>query len=203
MTTLPNKPTLTSHHRSSPPPNQNSKFKIQKSQPAWREFCFQTLSSRMKQLAPRISLICWTLILIRAFSILLIHPSATLKFSPQEWFQTLLFIGATAGGIMLSILLARRPLRIWAFMLAAVSLFLLWTQFILLIMIQMDPRGGGLTFPAALAKWWSFSTRNALSSLTEIPFTVFILLSAVLWPGYALLYGEKDNSLPKKPLSLP
>jgi hypothetical protein len=157
----------------------------------------------MKKLAPRISLICWTLLLIRAFSILLINPSATLKLSPQEWFQTLLFIGAIAAALMLSILLSRQPLRIWAFMLAAVSLFLLWTQFIVLILIQMDPRGGGLTFPTALAKWWSFSTRNALSSLTELPFTGFILLSAISWPCYALLYGEKDNSLPKKPLSLP
>jgi hypothetical protein len=156
----------------------------------------------MKQIAPRISLICWTLLLIRAFSIFLIHPSATLKFSPQEWFQTLLFIGAIASAIMLSIVLARRPLRIWAFMLTAVSLFLLWTQFIVLILIQMDSRIGGLTLASAIGKWWSFSTRNVLSSLTELPFTVFFLLSAIFWPSYAILYGEKDNSLPKQPLSI-
>jgi hypothetical protein len=152
----------------------------------------------MKQLAPRISLICWILLLIRAFSIFLIHPSAISKLSAHEWLQTLIFLGAAGGALMLSILLARRPLRIWAFMLAAVSLFLLWEQFVVLILVQMDPRSGGLTLPTALAKWWSVITLN---SLTELPFTVFFLLSAIFWPSYAILYGEKDDSVSKQPLS--
>jgi hypothetical protein len=135
-------------------------------------------------------------------SVFLVHPSDISKLSCHEWFLALISIAAIGGGLMLSILLSRRPLRIWALMLAAVSLFLLWKQLFVLILVQMDARGGSLTFSAAFTKWWAFITRNTLSSLIGLPFIGFLLLSALAWPCYAVLYGESDDSLPNfKPVT--
>jgi hypothetical protein len=191
---------LLAQGRGTLPPIKNSK----KSPLDGASSAARALVARMKKLVPKISTVCWALLLIMALSIFLLHPSDISKLSAQDWLQALIFNAAIAGGVMLSILLSRRPLRIWAFMLAAVSLFLLWKQLVVPILIQMQAKGGGLTFPTAFAKWWSATNRNAFSSLTELPFTVFMLLSVISWPFYALLYGESDDSPPEsqpQPLS--
>lgn len=146
----------------------------------------------MQKLAPRVSVVGWSLWLVFSLAFTMAYRSQTATV--QSGFQSMIDLGVKGGGVVLSIVLCQRPHRALALMLAALCLFAFWRFYFGEILFHIHPQLDGLTFTASVADWWHRSTSTVVRFVAVIPFCVFVTASLVFWPFYALLFGQSHDN---------
>jgi hypothetical protein len=86
----------------------------------------------------------------------------------------------------------RRGLAVWF---VVVCLILLWKFCFGMIVFQMLPSMGGLTFSAAVAAWWSLTTSSLISAAMTVFSLALILFSTAYWPVYCLRRRVQNDGL--------
>lgn len=117
-------------------------------------------------------------------------PGWSLMSLLQSWVE----FGVGGGAIAISALLCQRPQRALAFMLGALSLFALWKFYVGVVFFKMLPQLGGLSFSESVADYWRHISKNIFFLVGTVPPGIFVGLSAIFWPLYALFYeSERDD----------
>jgi hypothetical protein len=149
----------------------------------------------MQKLLPKISLVFWSI----WFAIDLVTSIMWLHDYFSGGFLRLIILwrnlGLRASGIALSALLCKRPNRKFALILAGVSLFELWVGYLGTLFFSTV---GGMSPLDFLADWWRHNTHDILLALRVFPFLIFLSISIVTWPIYAMLYGSGETDTQTK-----